>query len=101
MYTSPSVEKMLIVLRRELRSKGLRLRDLTSLVGMSESSVKRYLRGRGLTLGGLEKLAKVVDLDLLSLAILASREEQALETQGERSKRLPEECALRRSVVSG
>src|SRR5262249_35620568 len=73
-FASPSVKKMITVLRRTLKSRSLRYREVAERLGMSESSIKRHLTGQGVTLNGLERLAAVVDLDLLSLAVLATQE---------------------------
>lgn len=73
MDKSPSVEKILAALKQELRLKGLRNRDVASHLNVSEPTVKRYLRGQGLDLSTLEKLAEIVDLDLMSLLASAQR----------------------------
>lgn len=68
---SPSVEKMILVLKQELKAKGLKRRDVAARLGVSEITVKRYLSGKSVTIATLEGLARLVDLDLLSLAARA------------------------------
>jgi hypothetical protein len=38
---------------------------------VSEGTVKRYFSGKGVSVNVIDKLAEIVDLDLLSLAALA------------------------------
>src|SRR5262245_5765382 len=71
---SPSVEKMIQVLKQELRAKGLKRRDVAARLGVSEITVKRYLSGRSVTIPTLEALAALVNLDLLSLAAQAQEQ---------------------------
>ena len=71
MNTSPSVEKMIMVLKQELKTKGLKRRDVAKRLEVSEITVKRYLGGKSMTIATLERLAGLVNLDLLSLATLA------------------------------
>jgi len=71
---SPSVEKMIQVLKQELKAKGLKRRDVATRLGVSEITVKRYLSGRSVTIPTLEALAALVNLDLLSLAAQAQEQ---------------------------
>ena len=77
MTISPSVEKMILVLKQELKSKGIKRRDVAARLGVSEITVKRYLGGKSVTLSTLEAMARLVDLDLLSLAARAQEQDAA------------------------
>jgi transcriptional regulator with XRE-family HTH domain len=68
-----STGKLVVVLKQQLRTKGLRYRDVASRMEVSEGTVKRYFSGKGLTIGVLDKLAQTVDLDLLSLMVLGQQ----------------------------
>jgi transcriptional regulator with XRE-family HTH domain len=78
MHVSPSVEKMIAALKQELRARGLRRRDVAAQLAVSDITVKRYLGGKGVTIATLERLAALVDLDLLSLAALAQEQSTTL-----------------------
>jgi transcriptional regulator with XRE-family HTH domain len=69
---------MIETLKDELKVKGIHYRDVAARLKVSEGTVKRYLRGRALTLAALQKMAEIVDLDLLSLASLAQRSSAAV-----------------------
>jgi transcriptional regulator with XRE-family HTH domain len=77
---SPSVEKMILVLKEELKAKGLKRRDVAARLGVSEITVKRYLSGRSVTIATLEALAALVNLDLLSLAAQAQAQSESTPT---------------------
>lgn len=87
---SPSIEKMIMVLKEEFRARGLRRTDVAARLGISEVTVKRYLSGKSLTIPTLERLAALVDQDLLSLA--ASAQEQTI--------RLPEFSQVQQAALS-
>jgi transcriptional regulator with XRE-family HTH domain len=89
MNISPSVEKLILALKQELKAKGLKRRDVAVRLSVSEVTVKRYLAGKSVTIPTLEAMAALVDLDLLSLAALA--QEQSVGTPA-LSK--PQEAAL-------
>lgn len=74
MDATTSTGKIVIALRQELRNKGLRYRDVAARVGVSEGTVKRYFAGKGLSLPVLEKLVDFLDLDLLSLMVMAQEQ---------------------------
>ena len=73
MDSSTSTGKLLLTLKQQLRVKGLHYRDVAGRLKVSEGTVKRYFSGKGVGIDTLEKLAKIVDLDLLSLATLAQQ----------------------------
>jgi transcriptional regulator with XRE-family HTH domain len=74
MDTSNSAGRLIAALREQLRTKGWHYRDVASRLKISERTVKRYFSGRGITLDVLQRLADVVDLDVLSLVALAQDE---------------------------
>jgi transcriptional regulator with XRE-family HTH domain len=74
MDTSTSVGKLIVALKEQLRIKGLHYRDVASRLKISERTVKRYFSGRGVTLDVLQQLADVVELDVLSLILLAQQQ---------------------------
>jgi len=63
--------KLMGALKQHLKQKGLSYRDAASRLRVSENTIKRYFSGRGVTIDVLERLAEVVDLDLLSLVLQA------------------------------
>jgi DNA-binding NarL/FixJ family response regulator len=69
--SSTTTQKIVDVLKQELRSKGLRNHELAARLEVSETTVKRYLRGEGLDIPVLENLATIAELDLSSLIALA------------------------------
>ena len=71
---STDIGKMMSALKQELRIRGLSNPDVASRLKVSETTVKRYLRGQGVTLPVLQKLAEIIDLDLLSLVALARQQ---------------------------
>ena len=74
MDASTDVGKIISALRHELKIRGLRNHDIASHLRVSDTTVKRYLRGQGVSLSVLQKLAEIVDLNLLSLVALARQE---------------------------
>jgi AcrR family transcriptional regulator len=73
MDASTSTGKLVGVLKRQLRTKGLQYRDVASRLRVSEGTVKRYFSGKGLTISILEELAQIVELDLLSLVVFGQQ----------------------------
>lgn len=59
---------LLDALRRALRRRGLRIADVAQHCGVGEASIKRWLRGRGLTIDRLEQLAALAGLTIAELA---------------------------------
>jgi transcriptional regulator with XRE-family HTH domain len=74
MDTTTSAGKLIVTLRNQMRIRGLHYHDVASRLKVSEGTVKRYFSGKGLSLSVLERLAEIVDLDLLSLATLAQQQ---------------------------
>src|SRR5260370_29824483 len=74
MDTTTSAGKLIVTLRNEMRIRGLHYRDVAARLTVSEGTVKRYFSGKGLSIPVLERLAEIVELDLLSLATLAQQQ---------------------------
>jgi plasmid maintenance system antidote protein VapI len=70
--------RLLVVLKQQFRVRGLHYRDVAARLKISERTVKRHLSGKGLTIDALQRLADVVELDMLSLLILAQQHAGAL-----------------------
>jgi transcriptional regulator with XRE-family HTH domain len=58
---------LLAELRRELRSRGLRVAWLAKGLGVAEPTVWRWLRGEGLTLERMDQICGLLDVDLRDL----------------------------------
>jgi transcriptional regulator with XRE-family HTH domain len=63
--------RLLATLKQQLKLKGLRYGAIALQLGVSEATVKRYLRGKGISLAVLQDLVEIVNLDLPSLVLLA------------------------------
>src|ERR1700761_3521431 len=61
-------------LKSLLKAKGLLYHDVADRLGVSETTVKRYLTGRSLTVEILEELCRVVDVRLSDLAAMSQEE---------------------------
>lgn len=70
--------QLLDTLRRTLRRRGLRHADLAQHFGVGEASIKRWLKGEGLTLARLETLGALAGLTLAELAQAADRPSDTL-----------------------
>jgi transcriptional regulator with XRE-family HTH domain len=71
---------LLATLKQQLKLTGLRYRDIALRLSVSEATVKRYLRGKGISLVVLQDLAGIANHDLPSLVLLA--EEQSVNATG-------------------
>ncbi len=65
---------LLRTLKSLLKAKGLLYHDVAEKLGVSETTVKRYLTGHSLTLGILEDLCRVVDARLGDLLAISQEE---------------------------
>jgi len=74
MDASSDIGKMISALKHELKARGLRNTDVATHLEVSDTTVKRYFRGQGITLAVLQKLAQMVDLDFFSLVALAGQQ---------------------------
>jgi transcriptional regulator with XRE-family HTH domain len=73
MDLSTPAGRVIVALKQQLRVKGLHYRDVALRLNLSERTVKRYFSGRGITLDVLQQLANIVELDVLSLVMLAQQ----------------------------
>jgi transcriptional regulator with XRE-family HTH domain len=71
MDASTATGKLIVALKLQLKAKHLSYRAVATQLKVSEATVKRYFSGKGVTIEVLQRLAEIVDLDLLSLAIVA------------------------------
>jgi transcriptional regulator with XRE-family HTH domain len=90
--------KLLLVLKRQLRVRGLHYRDVAGRLRISERTVKRHLSGRGLTIEVLQRLADIVELDLLSLVVLAQQHTGSLPNMTKQQQIALEGDTLARAV---
>ena len=74
MDASTDIGKLVTALKYESRTRGLRNADVAARLKVSDTTVKRYFRGQGISLSVLQKLAEMVDLDLLALVALARQQ---------------------------
>jgi len=72
------VERLLSALRRTFRDRGIRQAQIAEELGVSEVTVRRYLSGKGMSLGILEKLCQIADIRIIDLAEMALNGEQGL-----------------------
>jgi len=68
------IPSVLRVLKAMLRARGLHYADLATALGKSESSLKRYLSGRRLTLSGLEDICRLFGVSLAEFCEIAAKE---------------------------
>lgn len=67
MIERPGVATILDELRRELKRQGLRAGALAAKLDVAEPTVRRWLRGEGLTLARLDQICAITGLDLRDL----------------------------------
>ena len=78
------IPKLLHGLKTLLKARGLLYHDVAERLGVSETTIKRYLTGHSLTLEILEDLCGVVDVQLSDLLAFAQEElEQPVLTSAE------------------
>jgi len=78
MDPSTSGGRLLATLKQQFKLRGLHYRDIALRLSVSEATVKRYLRGQGVSLVVLQDLIEIANLDFASLVLLA--EEQSVKT---------------------
>lgn len=64
---SPGVSAILDELKREIRLRGVPIADLAAQLDVSEPTMWRWLRGRGLSLDNLDRLCLILNLDIRDL----------------------------------
>jgi transcriptional regulator with XRE-family HTH domain len=68
--------RLVTQIKRLFRAHGLRYVDVADLMGVSEKSIKRYMAGRGITVGVLEKLCACAGITPFELVELATTDER-------------------------
>lgn len=63
------------VLKRELKARGITYAQVARGLGMSEASVKRMFSRRNFTLGRVDAICRIADIDFCELARACSRED--------------------------
>lgn len=61
------IDQFLVALKRSLKNKGILYRDLAQSLGLSESSVKRILSSKSLSLDRLEEICRVSDISFVDI----------------------------------
>lgn len=61
------VAAILAELRQELRRQGIRVRTLAKEIGVAEPTMGRWLRGKGLTIDGLDRICTILGIDIRDL----------------------------------
>ena len=70
----PGAAAILMALRRALKARGLRVREVAEAVGVAEPTLWRWLRGDGLTLDRLDQICALAGLDLRDLLALGEED---------------------------
>jgi transcriptional regulator with XRE-family HTH domain len=92
---SSEIDVMLKTLKSIFKSRGLLYQDIAEAIGVSETSVKRYLTGHGLTVEILERLCRAVNLRFSDLVTIVRAEEARLPPLSHRDEeRLAEDHTL-------
>jgi transcriptional regulator with XRE-family HTH domain len=68
---------LLAELKRVLKGRNIRYRDIAEQLRVSETTIKRNLAGRGLSLSTLEAVCGIADIRLIDLAEMAARRSSA------------------------
>ncbi|MBV2167974.1 MAG: helix-turn-helix transcriptional regulator [Bdellovibrio sp.] len=90
------IDQFLNSLKRSLKAKNILYRDLAKALGLSESSVKRILSNKSLSLERLEEICRVADLSFSEVVKSANLEEasQVVTLTDEQEKALAENARL-------
>jgi len=67
MSVTAGASAILAELKREMRRRGVRGIDLADALGVAEPTLRRWLRGQGLTLAGLDAMCDALDIDIRDL----------------------------------
>lgn len=90
------IDQFLNSLKRTLKTKNILYRDLAKALGLSESSVKRILSNKSLSLDRLEEICRVADISFGEVVKSANLEEpnQVIYYSDEQEKALSENLRL-------
>ncbi|MBO9666544.1 MAG: helix-turn-helix transcriptional regulator, partial [Bdellovibrio sp.] len=69
------IDQFLSALKRSLKAKNILYRDLAKALNLSESSVKRILSSKSLSLERLEEICRVADLSFAEVVKTANLED--------------------------
>jgi transcriptional regulator with XRE-family HTH domain len=72
------IDLLLKTLKSIFKSRGLLYQDIASALGVSETTVKRYLTGHGLSIEIFERLCRVADLRISDLVAVVRESEEEL-----------------------
>lgn len=64
----PGAAALLVRLKGELRRQGLTAQRVADRIGVAEPTIRRWLRGQGLTLDRLDQLCELAGIDIRDLA---------------------------------
>ncbi len=65
--TDQTTSALVVALKREFKARAIGYADIAAQLEVSEATVKRYLKGQGLTVQTMAKMAAIAGLDLLTL----------------------------------
>lgn len=90
------IDQFLIALKRSLKAKNILYRDLAKNLGLSESSVKRILSSKSLSLERLEEICRIADISFSEIVKTANLEDtnQVMLLTDEQEKALGENARL-------
>lgn len=92
---SSEIDLLLKTLKSIFKSRGLLYQNVAEAIGVSETTVKRYLTGHGLTVDILERLCRAVNLRISDLmTIVRGQEEQLPPLTVKDEERLAEDPTL-------
>ena len=77
-HDSSEIDALLRTLKNIFKSRGLLYQDVAGSIGVSETTVKRYLTGHGLTVDILERLCRVAELKISDLVAVIKETVQDL-----------------------
>jgi transcriptional regulator with XRE-family HTH domain len=77
-HESSEIDVLLRTLKNVFKSRGLLYQNIAESMGVSETTVKRYLTGHGLTVDILERLCRVAELRVSDLFAVLRESEQVL-----------------------
>ncbi len=75
---SSEIDMLLRTLKNIFKSRGLLYQHVAEAIGVSETTVKRYLTGHGLTVDILERLCRVADLRISDLVAVSRESDEEL-----------------------
>lgn len=70
------IDQFLVSLKKALKAKNIFYKDIAKALRLSESSVKRILSSKSLSLERLEEICRIADLSLVDIVKAAKLEEQ-------------------------